>query len=926
MRSAVAGLSFRLALLALMCFPIGGASSAECIAVRLSWGHRSPVKADCFMRIRGQEVSLDGFKGEGCEPQDVISGETARSKAGNGDVDGLVFQLHYIPAVISPITNLHSIWKYLVEHSDSSTADRLLADPGNRPDSRQITIQLNEAGTRGFSITLDQLLRNKAFWVPELDVFVGLEGETFTNTIKELEPFHGTRIQDMVAKSVEPTYADFKHLWEDMGSPVYRNPNSIPPGHIICLSWDGSQHKFGIDRGGGVHSDYGSPDPFHFRYSIGDISRLSTESWTQALADGLPIITTTTSRDGVRYGLEQFAYPLGGPPTNRRGDVPLVLFQRLQLESTLDEPSTVTIKLDHQRKKAQNPVVLETRENTLLCLDAAKTCLFTVQGEGVTTLTSQSVMSGTDAISLNFSLPPRAVRELILKLPSPVLAGQNLETLLRMDYGASKGATLSFWSTWLAKGAQFQVPDESVNQLFRANLWHALRLSRRGGIPGEAVRLDLPYSNFAYDQKGIPWPVNQVVYVDYMLYDLRGYHSNSAEELEQMFLQNQESNGHIKGFANWGVYTPGMLYAVSKHYLLSGDGESFGRLLPQTLRAFDWCLDQIRKAADRSGAGHGLVLGPLNDLSHEDRAWAFNQAYLFAGPELFGRALEKARHPRAAEARAAARLIYGAVQDQFGRASLESPLVQLRDRTWIPYVPSDALSRRRPMHIWYPTEVDTGALHLSRLGALDPLEELTTYLLADHEDNLLLGGLSMANEPVYNQHATAWLMRDNAPMVVRAFYSMMACAFSHSVFEPVEHRWGWGQYFGPPSTDGAWFELYRNMLVRETEDDTLFLMQATPRPWLADGLKIRVQGAPTYYGNVNFSVVSAVNSNKIRAEIEMPPREKPTTLQVRFRHPENKSMRSVRVNREIWRDFDPEKEWVRIPAPSERRYTIEASY
>ena len=79
----------------------------------------------------------------------------------------------------------------------------------------------------------------------------------------------------------------------------------------------------------------------------------------------------------------------------------------------------------------------------------------------------------------------------------------------------------------------------------------------------------------------------------------------------------------------------------------------------------------------------------------------------------------------------------------------------------------------------------------------------------------------MANEPVYNQHATAYLLRDDVKPAIRAFYSMLACAFSHSVLEPVEHRWGWGQYFGPPSTDGAWFDLYRHMLIQEQDDDTL---------------------------------------------------------------------------------------------------------
>src|SRR5262249_36494928 len=153
-------------------------------------------------------------------------------------------------------------------------------------------------------------------------------------------------------------------------------------------------------------------------------------------------------------------------------------------------------------------------------------------------------------------------------------------------------------------------------------------------------------------------------------------------------------------------------------------------------------------------------------------------------------------------------------------------------------------------------------------------------------------GLGMANEPVYNQHATAFLLRDEPKAAIRAFYSMLACAFSHSVFEPVEHRWGWGQYFGPPSTDGAWFELYRNMLVHERDDNTLLLLQATPRAWLEDGKRIQVERAPTYYGNLSVSVESRANSGEIRATIGTPGRKQPEALLVRLRHPDGRVLRS----------------------------------
>jgi hypothetical protein len=451
-------------------------------------------------------------------------------------------------------------------------------------------------------------------------------------------------------------------------------------------------------------------------------------------------------------------------------------------------------------------------------------------------------------------------------------------------------------------------------------------LPRRHGGQGPKTKIDLPYSNFAYDQNGTPWPVNQSVYVDYMLYDLRGYHAISAEELATMYSNNQEPNGHIGGVANWGVYTPGMIYAVAQHYRLSGDRASLEHLLPQSLNALDWCLEQMRQGSERTGPSRGLVLAPLNDLSHDLSAWAFNQAYLYAGTELLGRVLTELQHPRAQECLAAARQMYDSIQRGFAHASMQSPLVQLRDHTWSPYVPSDALAPSRLLSIWYPTDVDCGSLHLSRLKALDPNGLLTTYLLNDHEDNLFLNHWGMANEPVYNPHATAYLLRDDVKPAIRAFYSMMACAFSHSTFEPVEHRWSWGQYFGPPSTDGAWFELYRRMLIHECDNNTLLLCQATPRKWLEDGKQIRIERAPTYYGRLNLRINSHAAANEISTSIDLDQRKQPAGLLLRLRHPLGLPMQSITLNGRNWTDFDVAKEWVRIPNPNQNHYEIVARY
>ncbi len=224
------------------------------------------------------------------------------------------------------------------------------------------------------------------------------------------------------------------------------------------------------------------------------------------------------------------------------------------------------------------------------------------------------------------------------------------------------------------------------------------------------------------------------------------------------------------------------------------------------------------------------------------------------------------------------------------------------------------------------SDVDTGATHLFRLKALSSQGELAESLLNDQEITCFCMDGVLANEPVYNQQATAYLFRDDVKATIRAFYCLMAGGFSHGAFEPVEHRWRWGQYFGPPSTDGAWFELYRNMLIRETDDHTLLLAQATPRAWLEDGKHIAGKNAPTWFGEVSFEIRSSANNGRIEQLFILMDRQSGTTVLLRLRHPEGKQIRQVTVDGQPWKDFDAQKEWIRIPNASRNPYSIVASY
>lgn len=894
---------------------------AEQLPVRITWGHGSPSAAASPVQI-----SSDGGM--------TIRNQT-RTGATDGAADGLSFVLDSPVRTEPKLQKLQIIWADLLAAADADTARRLGEDASMEPHAPRLYVKTRADGTGGFAVTIEQLKRERAIWVPSLGVYItaGAPFVPFAEHRKSLEAWKGQGILDRIHAEPEASYEEYTGRWEDMGSPTYVNPQQTGAGHIIGLAWDSSIHKFGIDRGGGVRNDFGNPDRFRFWFEVGDITKGIARTWKkQGLHDGLPVVTTVFEREGIHYEIEQFAYPLEGPPSERRGDMRMVLMQRLRV-STLDgKARRVPINLSHRRampgglsslfdvEQAGGKTVVRNRSfgQTLLEVDG---------GDG------RAVWSGVQDyddqkmrrvnLSIPLEIPADGYRELVVKLPSPMVDDAGAALLAQLDYEKARTATLNFWTAWIDKGAQFQVPEKVVNDLFRASLWHALRLPRRHGV-GDDARIDLPYSNFAYDQTGTPWPVNQAVYIDYMLFGLRGYGDVAAEELKAQYRNNQEINGHVSGYANWLVYTPGMLYATAQNYFLSGDKAALQRVLPQSLKALDWCLAQAEAAQHREGPTKGLVSGPLNDLTGEG-LWAFNQAYMYAGLELFGKALEQIGHPKGPAARLAAKQLAAAVDHGFRTASANSPLVQLRDHTWIPYVPCEANTFRRILDDWYPTDVDTGAAHMLRLKAVAPGSDLGDWLLNDHEDNLLIRGWGIANEPVYNQHATAYLWRDDPKAVIRTFYSYMASAFSQSALEPVEHRSTHGQYFGPPSTDGAWFELYRNMLILERDDDSLLLAGFTPRAWLAPGKTISVKRAPSRFGPISMTVQNK-GGQQLSATVELEGRGKPSSLLVRFRHPNGSRMTGVTVNGRKWTDFDAAKEWVRLPAPAEKSYAIVVSY
>lgn len=911
----------------------GDRASTGKLKLQISIGHRAKQAHPFLVRFQtSTEVHLDS-------PENPAQ-STWRGTAGKGHVETRDLLLSYPSTSVSTIQQLELFWQYLVAHSNADVIRRLADDPAWRIDPRTLTVECESERASGFTVTVDQLTRNRSIWVPSLDLYIAT-GESpvpLDEYLRSGASSGQTRILQKAEREPDATYEQFTDLWQDMGNPAYIYPRQLGPGHIICLAWDSSIAKFGVDRGAGVWNDLGNPNRFRFWFGFGNLADGIVPYWkSQHLKDGLPIVTTIFERDGARYEVEQFSYPLDGPPQTRDGEIKMLLLGKITVTNLTSKARQLDVTMMHQRSfppDTDTTIISESREGRIQFLDTAhhKTILAiraprssTIAWAGVKDTSAK--MSGVQVI-VSLDLPASGSQELFVTLPSQTIRPGDQQKLDSIEYDTARRQTIGFWSDYVGRGAQFTVPEKIVNDHFRASLWHALRLPRRHADG----TMDLPFSNFGYSQKGTPWPINQAVYVDYMLYGLRGYQSIAAEELAAIYHNNQEFNGHLNGNAEWLTYTPGMVYAAALNFLLSGDRKAFEKVLPDTLKALDFSLEQVRRAGSPAEKDDndlkqtiGLVKGPLNDNSGSGY-WAFNQAYLYAAIDAMGAALGRIGHPRAAECTDTAERFRSAVQQAFRYASVASPLVQLRDRSWTPFVPSQATHTGRNYLEWYPSDVDTGPTHLIRLKVIDPQDPLSDAMLNDVEDNLFLHDWGMASEPVYNQQATAYLLRDDVKAAIRSFYSYLACGFSQSALEPVEHRWCIYQVFGPPSTDGAWFELFRNMLVREVDKDTLLLGQATPRRWLQPGKKINVKDAPTWFGTISFEMHGDQQANGIHVALQLERREPLKLLLVRIRHPEGKKLKAVTVNGSSWKEFDSEKEWVRIANPTSSTYKIAASY
>lgn len=416
--------------------------------------------------------------------------------------------------------------------------------------------------------------------------------------------------------------------------------------------------------------------------------------------------------------------------------------------------------------------------------------------------------------------------------------------------------------------------------------------------------------------------------------------------------------GHMDGIHAMG---PGaIMFALVEHARLTGDDQWIRANAPRMKANVEWILRQRRLLAGVVPGGERLWCKGLQP-AHQVTDGQFMQfyeleAYYWLAVQRFAQILtqiDPAEGARlATEAEAYRKDLKAAVE----RSIALSPVTLVRDGTYRSFIPfacyvrgfaSGAWSWRRPGgggHVGglYWDTIQSAEALVSPAALLPPDDRRVQGALDVLEDRLLIENPKVAErtkgfdperqwfahagwqyQPGLERHADIHLAADDAPNFLRSWLNQYATILlPEDGYTFREHTVG-----GPPDKifeEAAFLQRFRQMLVME-EGDSLWLARATPRAWLEQGKKISVKNSPTYFGTVAYEIVSDVDHGKIAATLEIPSRNPPKAVLLRFRHPRSLPMKSVMVNGNSWTDFDPVNEVVRLH-DVKGTFKLEASY
>ena len=196
---------------------------------------------------------------------------------------------------------------------------------------------------------------------------------------------------------------------------------------------------------------------------------------------------------------------------------------------------------------------------------------------------------------------------------------------------------------------------------------------------------------------------------------------------------------------------------------------------------------------------------------------------------------------------------------------------------------------------------------------LEPDEPGATFLLRSHHELFTRDNAGLS-QPYYCRHDYAHIRRGEVNAFLKTYYNQFTALQDRETYTFWEHYFHASQH---KTHEEGWFLMQTRWMLYLEAGETLTLLPAIPRAWLADGKVIELSDVASYFGKVSLRVESQLSDGRIRAEITCDGPRKPSAVELRLPHPEGRRASAVAGG-----EYLPGRESVRI-APWSGRATVE---
>jgi hypothetical protein len=474
-------------------------------------------------------------------------------------------------------------------------------------------------------------------------------------------------------------------------------------------------------------------------------------------------------------------------------------------------------------------------------------------------------------------------------LPHSAVSRDRAAALADLDVDKHLSACRRFWKAKLKAAAQIHIPEKKINDIARAGLLH-IDLVTYGNEPDHP----LAPANGTYS------PVISEQAVAVMYFDTMGRH-DLARRCIDYYLARVQENGFLQTFVGYMLETGCLLWLIGEHFRYTRDKEWVKRIRGGIDKSCGF-IERMREQNQQDpslGGGYGLLDGKVADPENDEIIFMLN-GYAYLGMSRAAECIAAIDVVRGRELFEFAESLKRDIRAAYTAKQGQGPVVPLGDGTWCPTV-APWLSRQGPSSLftddqcWWTHGAMTlrddilGPLTLVYQEILEPHEQATDFLL-DSQCELMRSRNAAFSQPYLARHQHAHLLRDEPEAFIKSYYNSLLPLVDRETYTFWEHF-----YHESPHKigDEVQFSMQTRCMLYMEQGDTLHLLRGIPRAWMADGKRIVVSGAATYFGPLFFLVRSSVKDGTIEAEVECEADHKPATLTLRLPHPDKKKATQV---------------------------------